>query len=790
MASHTQDLDECLQDKSSGNEAFLKSPDFAETVAFLHQFGALFELTPFGYADLAQALHELRPAAQGIRAVQQNFAQNQLLDNLFAEILHYCGFKFDRSTLGKCVHKLIRRVNRWTVTPFDADLLCRNSPNEMEEEKQTAPVVDHTSDDHQTGVQSETAATDQQKELKKEEEEAENENDPQLQQQQSMNDLPTMDDDDDLPDENSPETGQSEPALSNLSASHVLRLIALLLDYLLQCVHEDGGLDPKFSDEQMHLRPLCVDPSGRKFWHFKNDTWLFMEEGSPGWMDEEKTQKEAHIDAKKESKSTTTKRKRERHIRTIYDKRKRKKGKKEQKKATEEKEQYTKRNRRNDQKRMEEKEKNITRQEVDEACKNLFTGTHLRAYRAQPTDVKAHEAVADRLEQCLEQVRNIEQERRRKAAERERERWTMARVSTRVVALMEKRQLEAEKMRARRQEMLAEKRRIAAEEEMALLREHRCLTDSDLRLNISREERHRLRQQRVDEQRERAQLVEAGLLEHDGDEHEQHHEEENDDVDEEDEEWWKNVVDDQNGQHKKQRRRLLPISRPIRVRTSQCRVWRWAREAPVASKIEDEEWWKNVVDDQNGQHKKQRRRLLPISRPIRVRTSQCRVWRWAREAPVASKIANFAKRHPSSVASSSTTAPEWGSGTTTTGSCSSNNGAASSSFCLLMDEHQIPAAVKRKMSTFFSDCTASSSSPFTTATTSATSAAFSMFNNGANLPDKQRFRTRTAAQLSNVWGEKEGKTFFAPSSVTASTTNTHSAISSIRSVLQLPGGKW
>uniref|UniRef100_A0A183CMX8 LisH domain-containing protein n=1 Tax=Globodera pallida TaxID=36090 RepID=A0A183CMX8_GLOPA len=425
MASHTQDLDECLQDKSSGNEAFLKSPDFAETVAFLHQFGALFELTPFGYADLAQALHELRPAAQGIRAVQQ------------------------------------------------------------------------------------------------------------------------------------------------------------------------------------------------------------------------------------------------------------------------------------------------------------------------PTDVKAHEAVADRLEQCLEQVRNIEQERRRKAAERERERWTMARVSTRVVAQMEKRQLEAEQMRARRQEMLAEKRRIAAEEEMALLREHRCLTDSDLRLNISREERHRLRQQRVDEQRERAQLVEAGLLEHDGDEHEQHHEEENDDVDE-----------------------------------------------------EDEEWWKNVVDDQNGQHKKQRRRLLPISRPIRVRTSQCRVWRWAREAPVASKIANFAKRHPSSVASSSTTAPEWGSGTTTTGSCSSNNGAASSSFCLLMDEHQIPAAVKRKMSTFFSDCTASSSSPFTTATTSATSAAFSMFNNGANLPDKQRFRTRTAAQLSNVWGEKEGKTFFAPSSVTASTTNTHSAISSIRSVLQLPGGKW
>uniref|UniRef100_A0A183CMX9 WHIM1 domain-containing protein n=1 Tax=Globodera pallida TaxID=36090 RepID=A0A183CMX9_GLOPA len=200
---------------------------------------------------------------------------------------------------------------------------------------------------------------------------------PQLQQQQSMNDLPTMDDDDDLPDENSPETGQSEPALSNLSASHVLRLIALFLDYLLQCVHEDGGLDPKFSDEQMHLRPLCVDPSGRKFWHFNNDTWLFMEEGSPGWMDEEKTQKEAHIDAKKESKSTTTKKKRERHIRTIYDKRKRKKGKKEQKKATEEQEQYTKRNRRNDQKRMEEEEKNITRQEVDEACKNLFTGMHL-----------------------------------------------------------------------------------------------------------------------------------------------------------------------------------------------------------------------------------------------------------------------------------------------------------------------------------------------------------------------------------------------------------------------------
>uniref|UniRef100_A0A914HW79 DDT domain-containing protein n=1 Tax=Globodera rostochiensis TaxID=31243 RepID=A0A914HW79_GLORO len=758
MASQTQDLDECLQDKCSGNE-FLKSPDFAETVAFLHQFGALFELTPFGYADLAQALHELRSAAQGVRAVQQNFAQNQLLDNLFAEILHYCGFKFDRSTLGKCVHKLIRRVNRWTVTPFDPDLLCRNSLKEMEEEKQTAPVVDHISDDHQTGIQSQTAATDQisdqQKDLKKEDE---NEKGPQLQQQHSMNDLPTMDDDDDLPgvnavgaddkafrrsaNDNSPETGQSEPALSNLSASHVLRLITLLLDYLLQCVHEDGGLDPKFSDEQMHLRPLCVDPSGHKFWHFNNDTWLFMEEGSPGWMDEEKTQKKAHIDAKKESKSTTAKRKRERHIRTIYDKRKRKKGKKEQKKAMEEQEQYTKRNRRNGQKRMEEEEKNITRQEVDEACKNLFTGTHLRAYRAQPTDVKAHEAVADRLEQCLEQVRNIEQERRRKAAERERERWTMARVSTRVVALMEKRQLEAEQMRARRQEMLAEKRRAAAEEEIALLREHRCLTDSDLRLNISREERHRLRQQRVDEQRERAQLVEAGLLEHDGDEHEQQHvEEDDDDVDEEDEEWWKNVVDDQNGRHKKKQQQ-------------------------------------------------QRRRLLPISRPIRVRTSQCRVWRWAREAPVASKIENFAKRHPSSVASSSTTAPEWGDGTTTTGSCSSNNGAASSSFCLLMDEQQIPAAVKRKMSTFFSDCTASSSSPFTTATTSATSAAFSMFNNGANLPDKQRFPTRATAQFSNVWGEKEGKTFFAPSSLTGSTTNTHSAISSIRSVLQLPGGKW
>ncbi|KAL3070998.1 hypothetical protein niasHS_016196 [Heterodera schachtii] len=749
-----QELEKCLKDKcctaTNGNghaaggdgTAFQSLPDFAETVAFVHQFGPLFELSPFSFDDLVQALQQLHPPTE-----QKYCPPNSLLDNLFAEILHYCGYKFDRSTLYNSLHKLIRRVNRWTATPFEADLLYQKSgggrqigANKCGRSKQ---IIHKNNDGLEEGEENNNGGhgdeqQQQQSWNKMETEEEEKEEKGEEEEQKVA--PPTSEPDDD------------KPELSNLFVADVLRLVALLLDYLLQCVHEDGGLDTKFSDEQLHAKPLCVDSAGRKFWYFANDTWLFMEQGRPAWLDEENNKltttpsKRSRADKKEaeEAPATPTKtkpkrRKEKRHIRTIYDKKKRRKsdGERKRKKAREEEE---------EEEEEVEEQANVTQQEVDMACANLFTGTLFRFQQHTDQDddddhddgdgggtvdeasshqpQQQHTAVADKLEQCLDKVRTIEQERRRKAAERERERWAAAasamRMSSRVVALIEKRRAEEEQMRARKEKILAEKRRIA-QEHLALLQEHRCLTDSDLRQNMSREERHRLRQQRVDEQRERDQLIAAGIL--------LDHDDTNDEADEEEEENGHDNNDNDQQQYN-------------------------TTEEDDDDAEDDDEWWTTTTADGGGQHgglrqqrrhgttpQRHRQRLLPVSRPVRVRKvrqQHCRFWRWASEAPVPSKIANFSPV-PSPCGSSS--------------SASASTAAAASSFCLLMGERQLPAEVKRKMSSFFAECSSMASSP-------ASSSAFF-----------------TAAAPPPV------------AATPAATATKTSAIRSIRSVLQLPGAK-
>uniref|UniRef100_A0A1I8BAH2 DDT domain-containing protein n=1 Tax=Meloidogyne hapla TaxID=6305 RepID=A0A1I8BAH2_MELHA len=455
--SQNLDIDECLKDKSSN--LFESYPEFVELVALVHKYGEFLSLTPFSYSDLAMALKKEENALNSYDPSQgfPSALHSALLENLIAEILLFFSTRFDSSNIYKKLNGLIISINRWCMPKFNARLLFPSQPklNEIEEDE---------SDDDSNNPQSREQSAN-----------ISNQNSDKYQSSDKVYKKKRM------------------PDFLNLSTIDKLKLLCFLIDAQLACAHDADQLDEIFSVDEQRIVPIGNDNSGRKFWYFC-DTWLFTEEENLFNVEEEEEKvqdllKDAVESREKFIKKVGTKKNNKNDIRRYI----KNKSNKEVRSLTIEKPKGT-----FNQRILDEANKNLcTTSRFRVICKNSDHLSNLIKAYMQRSNNRSN--FIKKLEECLHCIQAIEKENIEKL-----EREALLRQSSRIAILAEKRRQKVEENRRKALELA----KLKKEED-----EQKRLTESAIKLcEQSREQRLMQRQQRIQEQLDQKELVEAGII--------------------------------------------------------------------------------------------------------------------------------------------------------------------------------------------------------------------------------------------------------------------------------------
>uniref|UniRef100_A0A914MEV2 Uncharacterized protein n=2 Tax=Meloidogyne incognita group TaxID=654580 RepID=A0A914MEV2_MELIC len=390
----------------------------------------------------------------------QGFPQSlhsALLENLIAEILLFFSIRFDSLNIYKKLNGLIITINRWCMPKFNARLLFPPQPklDEIEEEGSDNDVSNPQSREQSASISNQNSDSKYRTSSKI-------------------------------------SSKKRIPDFLNLSTIDKLKLLCFLIDAQLACAHDANQLDETFSDDKQRIIPIAIDNSGRKFWYFC-DTWLFIEEGNLFDVEKEEEKVTDLLNEAIESrrmfiKKMSAKKNNKNDIRKYL----KNKHNKEIKPITIEKPKGT-----------------FTQRVLDEANKNLCTCPRFRVVAKNSdqlsnliqayTQGNANRSIIKKFEECLHCIQEIEKENIKKL-----EQEALIRQSSRIAILNEKKRQKAEESRRKALELA----KLKKEED-----EQKYLTESAFKLcEQSREQRLMKRQQRIQEQLDQEQLVEAGII--------------------------------------------------------------------------------------------------------------------------------------------------------------------------------------------------------------------------------------------------------------------------------------